>query len=221
VAHPWRPGRPEILPFVPDHAQRVLDVGCDDGRFAAHLRRASPGRVIWGIDLKAGDAAPYDRRIRGRYPDDLPAVEPFDCVVFNDVLEHNVDPGAILRATVPLIHTTGTVVASIPNIRDFRVVVPLVVKGRFDYRDFGILDRTHLRFFTRATMRELFEGNGYVVSHQEPINISEDGKRGLINRLSGRRLTEFVAQQYVTVAHPAHNYYPAETRRRAQQHRSV
>jgi 2-polyprenyl-3-methyl-5-hydroxy-6-metoxy-1,4-benzoquinol methylase len=189
-----------MVGFVPRGVERVLDVGCGDGLFASRLKEREPGIEIIGIDPVCGTDVPFNERITGRYPEDLPPGDRFDCVVFNDVLEHNLDPGTILRKTIRLLRPRSTVIASIPNVRHFGVVYPLVGRGRFDYRDKGILDRTHVRFFTRATMRELFEENGYVVTEQAPINVIVKGKRGLLNRISGQRLMEFVAQQYVIVA---------------------
>jgi 2-polyprenyl-3-methyl-5-hydroxy-6-metoxy-1,4-benzoquinol methylase len=190
---------------VPADALRVLDVGCGDGTFAARLRERAPDMTLIGIDPLTGDDEPFDQRITGFYPQDMPASDPFDCVVFNDVLEHNSDPNSILRATTPLIAPGGRLVASIPNVRHFHVLVPLVLHGRFDYRPIGILATDHVRFFTRATMLELFDDSGYTVDRQAPINVTTDGKRGLANRLAGGRLIEFVAPQYVVVAHPTQN----------------
>jgi 2-polyprenyl-3-methyl-5-hydroxy-6-metoxy-1,4-benzoquinol methylase len=167
--------RPEILPFVPASARAVLDVGCGPGGFGAALRREDPSRLIWAVeeDGQAAAAAEphYDRVVVGTFPMALCGEGArFDCVVFNDVLEHMVDPWATLRSTVPMLAPGGVVVASIPNVRNVRVVIDLVVRGDWTYTDLGILDRTHLRFFTSRTIRSLFEDCGFVVDALRGIN---------------------------------------------------
>lgn len=153
----------------------------------------------------ADAAARLDEVIVGRYPDDLPVDARFDCIVFNDVLEHMADPWSALEATVVHLHPGGTVVASIPNVRNVEVVYPLVTRGTWRYHDQGLLDRTHLRFFTKSSMRDLFEDSGFVVIQQIPLR-THGATRSRIARavhLLGRRGEEFLAVQYGLVARVA------------------
>lgn len=164
-----------MLAFVPAAARSVLDVGCGPGGFGHVLRDDDPTRELWAVEVDeeaaAGAASYYDRLIVGAFPDALAGEgRTFDCVVFNDVLEHTVDPWAVLRATVPLLSPGGVVVASIPNVRNIVVVLDLVVRGNWTYRDIGILDRTHLRFFTARSIRALFAGSGLAVETIKGIN---------------------------------------------------
>jgi 2-polyprenyl-3-methyl-5-hydroxy-6-metoxy-1,4-benzoquinol methylase len=106
----------------------------------------------------------------GFFPDDLPAGESFDCIVFNDVLEHVVDPWSMLDRAKERLAPGGRIVASIPNVRHYIVVRNLALRGRWDYADWGVLDRTHLRFFTRASIEELFETADMAIETFEPIN---------------------------------------------------
>lgn len=76
----------------------------------------------------------------------------------------------------------------------------LLLEGRWDYQETGLLDRTHLRFFTKATIREMFEGAGFTVEQITPVNVTAVGKAALANRLSGGHLTEFMTLQWVVVA---------------------
>ena len=165
-----------------------------------------------GIEADAEAAAVattrLDRVVAGRFPDDIgPEDGPFDCVVFNDVLEHLVDPWEALRRTKALLTGSGTVVAVIPNIRHVRAVLPLLVRGRWDYADTGLLDRTHLRFFTKASMIELFETTGYTVEAITAQDLSDVGLRGIGMRLLfapfGQAHSEGLrARHYVVVASP-------------------
>ncbi len=197
--------RSEMLAFVPA-VPRILDVGCSTGRFAALLRTRGPSAEIWGIDPRphpAGRPSPFDHRIVGSFPEDVPTGEQFSCVVFNDVLEHMTDPWSALRATHAMLAAGGTVVASIPNIRHVvHVLRPLVIGGRWDYRKDGTLDRTHLRFFTRATIAELFADTGYTVAHLDPINVHTEGRWASLNRLVRGSLDDFLALEFAVVAHP-------------------
>ncbi len=92
------------------------------------------------------------------------AGEEFDVVLFADVLEHLKEPGDVLRRVRPFVAENGVVIASIPNIAHGSVRLALL-GGEFRYRDWGLLDDTHLRFFTRASIQDLFEETGYVVTH--------------------------------------------------------
>jgi len=202
--------RNAVIPFVPADTRRLLDVGCWRGAFGAALKQRNPHLVVVGIEADAEAAAMASSRldtvIEGRYPDDIsPAQGPFDCVVFNDVLEHLVDPWEALRATKPLLAPGAKIVAVIPNIRHVRALAPLLLRGRWDYADTGLLDRTHLRFFTRATMIELFTTTGYAVESVDAQDLSDVGLRGIVMRFLfapfGRSTSEGLrARHYVLVA---------------------
>jgi 2-polyprenyl-3-methyl-5-hydroxy-6-metoxy-1,4-benzoquinol methylase len=202
--HPRR----EMEPFVPAAAVAVLDVGCGAGAFAATLRAARGGRTleIWGVELSAeaaeragtvcdqvlvGDAV---ARLR-----DLPAAR-FDCVVMNDVLEHLADPVLLLREARRVLRPGGALVASLPNVRYFFNVVGLVVHGRWDYVDEGILDRTHLRFFTRSSLAGLFRDAGFTLERVKGINPTGSLKFRLVNVLTFGRWADMRWLQFACVA---------------------
>src|SRR5215831_5540035 len=166
--------RPEMLPFVPANCRRLLDVGCGTGTFGASLKQNRQIEV-WGVEPFASAAAKaadkLDRVITGPFePEtDLPAGA-FDCIVFNDVLEHMVDPEQALRYAKILLSPGGTVLASIPNVRHLPVLWHLAVRGRWEYGDCGLLDRTHLRFFTKSAILSMFQNEGYEVRSIAGIN---------------------------------------------------
>lgn len=194
--------RPEVVPYIPTSACRILDVGCSRGGFGARLIRMRPNLEIVGIEAD-GEAARqasilYRRVITGRFPEDVPSGERFDCVVFNDVLEHLVDPWSTLRATVPLLEPGGTVVASIPNIRSLHALLELVVHGDWRYREMGIFDRTHVRFFTRRSMTRLFEESGFAVMSVE--GIFPLGTRWRLAPVLTRVLRDIAYLEFVVVA---------------------
>ena len=157
--------RLEVVALVPKSAKYVVDVGCGAGGLGRALKRQRPGVEVRGIEIVPEQAERArtvldDVRIGGAeegLPSDWPRP---DCVIFADVLEHLVDPWTVLRRWREVLAEGGSIVVSLPNV-GHREVVSGVLRGRWDYQESGILDRTHLRFFTRATAIELIEGAGF------------------------------------------------------------
>jgi len=147
--------------------KRVLDVGCATGYLAEAL--VERGCTVSGLehDEKAAEVArPHlERLVVGDVETmDLPGAfgdERFDVIVFGDVLEHLRDPLSVLRGAGRLLTERGSVVASIPNIAHGSVRLALLA-GRFDYQELGLLDSTHVRFFTRSSIEDLFREAGLV-----------------------------------------------------------
>jgi len=147
---------------------RVLDVGCAGGYLATALLER--GHVVLGIEPDAAAAAAARDRgvevVEGGFDDprvraDLDAAS-FDAVLLADVLEHLADPWEALAHTRTLLAPGGRAIVSVPNIANWTARRD-VARGRFDYAPHGIFDRTHLRFFTRATARELAARAGFSV----------------------------------------------------------
>lgn len=157
--------RLDVVDLVPVGCARVLDVGCGFGGLGRNLLSRGV-REVYGIEMNPDAAS----RLDGVYADywigdvewvSLPdGVAPFDCIVFADVLEHLRDPWGTLKRHLTWLKPGGYVVASIPNVRNIALLYNLIVRGRWRYEDSGLLDRTHLRFFTRAEVAELFSGAG-------------------------------------------------------------
>lgn len=204
--HPRR----EMEPFVPAAAERVLDVGCGAGAFAATLRAARAGRVleIWGVELSPEAAAraggSCDRVLIGDAVARLRELEvaSFDCVVMNDVLEHLAEPAPLLREARRVLRPAGALVVSLPNVRYFFNVWGLAVHGHWDYVDEGILDRTHLRFFTRSSLGRLLEDEGFTVQRLQGINPTGSVKFKLVNLLTLGRWADMRWLQFACVARP-------------------
>jgi 2-polyprenyl-3-methyl-5-hydroxy-6-metoxy-1,4-benzoquinol methylase len=158
--------RVDLAERVPAGARVVLDVGCSKGATAGALRARGVSRIC-GIEPDPEDAAAaarvYDDVVCAR----LEAVERdfdarFDAVLFGDVLEHLEDPTDALVRVRPWLAPGGVVVVSVPNLGHWSVVDDLL-RGRFDYVPYSILSGTHVRFFTRSTLTDLFEASGYRV----------------------------------------------------------
>ncbi|MBN8883052.1 MAG: class I SAM-dependent methyltransferase [Salana multivorans] len=150
---------------------RILDVGCAAGDLAEAL--SNHGYQVWGIDVDP-DAYEHARKVlTGGAVGDLNAVSlsdlvegPFDAIIFGDVLEHLLDPGRHLRTARAMLAPGGCVLASIPNVAHGAVRLALL-EGRWRYTSEGLLDATHVRFFTYETVVALFHENGYGISSIE------------------------------------------------------
>jgi SAM-dependent methyltransferase len=159
--------RPEVSSLVPPGARFVIDVGCGSGALGRALKAKRPEVEVRGVELVAAQAAIargcLDDVHLGGAEEPLPGHWPApDCVIFADVLEHLTDPWQVVRQYRALLRPGGSVVASIPNVAN-RLVLGGLLRHRWDYAAFGILDRTHLRFFTRETAIELFQNAGFRV----------------------------------------------------------
>lgn len=187
----------------------VLDVGCAVGYIGEFLRRSSSARWLAGIEIDPGAAERarphYDQVIVGSIAD--PAVwsqlrRRVDAMIFGDVLEHTADPVMVLAMARPKLSDDGVIVVSIPNIGYFKVRLRLL-RGKFEYEDWGIMDRTHLRFFTLKTAQEMLGQAGFVVVHHEgihgyPLPEELNGARRLWAR-SKRRLQVWLSRLRPTV----------------------
>jgi 2-polyprenyl-3-methyl-5-hydroxy-6-metoxy-1,4-benzoquinol methylase len=197
--------RHELLPFVPRSVHTFLDIGCGSGAFGRLLRMQRPDIELWAIEPDPSSAraaeAGFDRVVQGTFPNPQIPNGKFDAVLCADVLEHMSEPESTLLACKEAMTPGSTLIASIPNVRNWRSVLwPLLFHGTWIYTERGILDRTHLRFFTRQTMHTLFTDNGWSVVSVTGINMGR--RERLLSLLSCRLFDEFLFPQYVVVARP-------------------
>jgi O-antigen biosynthesis protein len=192
-------------PRPAEAALRVLELGCACGATLLEIKNRYPNAELYGIELNEGavaigrqfaDIRPMDAELPLDYPEDF-----FDYVITADVLEHLVDPWRVVANIRPHLKDTGTVIASIPNIMHVSVLRDLL-NGRFRYQDAGILDRTHLRFFTLTEIDGLFAGAGYGPRSYTATTVPiTDEDLGLVDALKGLSTTntsdQFRVYQYL------------------------
>jgi SAM-dependent methyltransferase len=158
---------PSLCDAVPVSARRVLDVGCAAGRLGAELKQRVEGRYVAGIEIDAEAARVAATRLDDVFVVDveesLPPIEPgsLDCIVFGDVLEHLRNPEIALRRLGQLLTADGSVIVSVPNVQHASVL-KAIVRGDFMYQPEGLLDGTHLRFFTAMSFTKLMCDAGFL-----------------------------------------------------------
>ncbi|MBF0135551.1 MAG: class I SAM-dependent methyltransferase [Magnetococcales bacterium] len=173
--------RPEVVQCVPASAQNVLDVGCGAGLLGKELKDRGISRVV-GVEINP-EAAQFARKyldvVHAGDVTSMPldfSLGEFDAIVCADVLEHLVDPWALVLRLKPFLAPRGVLITSIPNVRYFGMLHGLV-EGHWTYAESGILDRTHLRFFTIREMLNMLVAAGYrPVSVFENINEQYSGR---------------------------------------------
>lgn len=179
----------------------VLDVGCGAGNVGPGLRAAGAGRLT-GVELVPSAAAAarerFDEVLEGTIEDALPRLSgPFDTILCLDVLEHLVDPGAVLRELRGLAAPGGRLKVSVPNARQVSLVYDLVVRGTFGYTEWGHRDHTHLRWFTRKDIVALVGAAGWRVTGTSHPPL---GRSRALDRVTRGRSTEFLVGQWYVAA---------------------
>lgn len=159
--------RGDVLNLVPPGTGQVLDVGGGVGANGQYLKDHGQCERYVLIDLVADDVAPgVDAAFAGDLEDPEllrsvgKAEGPFDAILCLDVLEHLRDPWSVVAECHRMLAPGGALVVSLPNMRHISLTAPLVLRGRFDLADAGIMDRTHMRWFTRASAIEMLTGSG-------------------------------------------------------------
>jgi len=173
---PFGHDRAEVTRHLPPGSRRLLDVGCGAGEAARSLKRLGSGLSVTGIESHPEAArrarAALDRLLEGDAPEMLSrlaaAGERFDAFLFADVLEHLDDPVGALIAARGLALPGATLLASVPNAGHLSLVRDLIV-GRFDPVPAGLADGGHLRWFTRASLREALAESGWRVERIDPL----------------------------------------------------
>ncbi len=203
----WDNPRQEMARLVSETSKVILDVGCNTGTFGASLKQ-SRKIEIWGIEPNPVTAekaqSVLDHVICGFFSNEIDLPDSyFDAIVMNDVLEHMPDPWAALHLAKRKLAPNGTIIASIPNIRQIDNLLHIIIDKDFRYEANGIRDSTHLRFFTRISAIRLFEECGFEIQHIEGIHETWWTKsllRRLAYRIFPKALEDTKYIQYAFIA---------------------
>jgi 2-polyprenyl-3-methyl-5-hydroxy-6-metoxy-1,4-benzoquinol methylase len=195
-------------PFVDDlpanPAAKLLEVGCGAGETAAYAM--ATGKCGWscGIELCEGPARDAQTKMNQVIVGNVESMalelptEHFDVLLLSEVLEHLVDPWAVLKRLRPLLKPGAVIRAGSPNVCHYSVVATLL-KGRWRYEEKGVFDATHLRWFSPSGYCEMFESCGFIVDDVRPAR-PLNSKARLFNFLTGRRFEYLLHTQIVLKA---------------------
>ncbi len=217
----FRQERRDIEAVIPDNVMKILDVGCGEGLLGKRLLGKGAEEVV-GVEITPDIC----KIARGNLTDvicgnieeiDLPFEEGyFDCIIFADVLEHMKEPLSLLKRLRKNLSTTGVVVASIPNV-GYYGILHMLSQGHWTYQAAGILDKTHLRFFTRKEIGSLFADAGLEITGMtanidphydrlsDPCSEEITFGRVTLRDLKPDEIQDLFVVQYIIRAHNAGN----------------
>lgn len=197
--------RPEMLEYLPEDVKTVIDIGCGDGSFGSMIKEKTDAEV-WGIEYRKEEADKAEKVLDILYSgscedliDDLPG-DYFDVIYFNDILEHLEYPYSVLMKVKPKLKKKGVVISSIPNIRYYKAILSLIFKKEWKYKAHGVMDKTHLRFFTGKSIKRMYDQLGYKILSHEGINKSSSLRPLLFNIPFLFTQMDIRYMQYATVA---------------------
>ncbi len=196
-----------MLKYLPAHSKRILEIGCAQGSFSQAAKEKFAAEC-WGVELDTRAAAEatkkLDRVIVGdvnknidQLPDDY-----FDCIVFNDVLEHMYDPYSALRDLSSKLNKNGVMVCSIPNVRYYKVLYQLIFQRQWRYQESGVLDKTHIRFFTWLSIQETLKALNFEILKMEGIKPCRKLKIKILGWLTFGWLSDIRSHQYACIIRP-------------------
>ncbi len=195
-------GRPDLVARLPRPLGRVLDVGCGEGATAKALRAAG-ATWVGGVEVQPAAAeraeGALDEVVTGAVEDVLHRLSgPYDTFLAYDVLEHLLDPGAVLRSLHSQAAAGARLHVSLPNARHWTLLRDLAWRGTFGYTDAGHRDETHVRWFTRSDAVALLESSGWRVQRVDHGRLHPLSALG--SRLTGGLTAEFLVYQWSLLA---------------------
>lgn len=201
--------RSDIEGLIQPNVKSVLDVGCSTGKLGKSINRKYGAQIV-GIELSQEMAniarTHLDNVFVGHATQVLLSSKlseyRFDTIIFADILEHLVEPWETLNAATQYLEDDGCVIVSIPNIRFIDTIINLIIKGYWPYRERGIHDKTHLRFFTFKTISSMFHNAGLrIIKVKRNYRVIDKPHR--INRVAKYIaipiIKEFITYQYLVV----------------------
>jgi 2-polyprenyl-3-methyl-5-hydroxy-6-metoxy-1,4-benzoquinol methylase len=193
--------RIELVELINRTDLKILEIGCGRGATGKRLLETGKAKSLIGIEMIADNASIARSIYDEVYVGDVERmtfdwrVKDFDCFVLGDVLEHLTDPWGLLKRLRPFLADDGIVVASVPNVKHWPVIANLILHDDWRYAESGVLDATHLRFFTRSTAVRLFSENGYAVENVLPYF---NGRRYSIpSRITFGAFAGFLAERWL------------------------
>ena len=188
-----------LLHLIPDGPNVVMDLGCASGRLGQRLMELNKATELIGVeifDVAAREAMKCYKTVHIGDIEELSLAysDYFDLVICGDVLEHLKEPTEVVRKIHCWLKNGGRIICSVPNARYWRVWRDLVFRGEWEYTSEGILDQTHLRFFTARSLKKMLADASFVVEHED-MRMAVGRKQHVFNRLTLGLFREFFAFQ--------------------------
>jgi 2-polyprenyl-3-methyl-5-hydroxy-6-metoxy-1,4-benzoquinol methylase len=197
----------DLIGLIPENKRnKILEIGAGGGDTLVAIKSAGLALEVVGVELLPLRNTNQDHPLIDQFiicdieRDDLDfAPEYFDVILLGDVLEHLVDPWNVINKLANVLKAGGLMIASVPNIRYYPAMVKIFLKGSFKYERSGTFDKTHLRFFCKKDLIELFQQPGLTLYAITPIiNFQSLKSKGFyFNKITNGLFEEFLSQQYV------------------------
>lgn len=195
--------RSEIEDLLPNYSKETLDIGCGDGATLEWIKATKRCEKTYGIEisessyLKAKKILDKTLNINIEKEKNFFMEKKFDLILVLDVVEHLIDPWKFLNLIKSRLNEGGSIIISVPNIRHYSILKDLIFFGNWEYSQSGILDRTHLRFFTKKTLKKIFEKEKLNIEMLKKYPIDYSGKAKILNKISLNLFSDFLTQQYI------------------------
>jgi len=200
----------DLINFVSKGNNRILDIGCGDGNTGKALKDQGKAVEVVGIEKVSEIAQIAETKIDKVICANVETIELpfnegyFEYILMGDVLEHLYDPWTLVNNMGRYLKKGGVLIASIPNIRNWCIIKSLVLKGEWNYSSDGLLDDTHLRFFTKKSILKLFSSEDFLVHRLIPeFEFRPTYKFGIkkqFNIITLGLFEDFLTFQYIVIA---------------------
>jgi len=195
--------RKEITPLIPQKVDRVLEIGCGAGMTLSWIKVHKGCTWTCGVEISPAAAEQAGKILDEVYVGNIESMvlpiekSSLDLILCLDVLEHTIDPWQVMKKLHQFLKPNGFIIVSLPNIRNKEVIFPLLFKGKWEYQEAGILDRTHLRFFVRESAIQLVKSAGFDVDMVLTTGLGSSRKSQCINGLLPDFIRSFFVYQYL------------------------
>lgn len=200
--------REDMLKYIPAGTKTSLEFGCGSGGFSALVKNKFNAET-WAVEINEQAAQQAEKKLdkvinsdAAKSLNEIPDSY-FDCIILFDILEHLIDPYTLLRALKNKLSTKGVIIASIPNIRYYRTFIEFVIYGNWDYKDQGILDRTHLRFFTYKSILKMLKTLDFDILTLEGIHPTSSRTFRILNLLLLNSINDIRYKHFAMVVKPS------------------
>ncbi len=195
----------DIISEIEQGQNRILEIGCGSGVTGLKLKKEGKAKEVIGIEISEENAKNAENNIDKVYLGNVETIElpfkdnEFDYIILGDVIEHLYDPWLLLSKIKSYLKPDGKIIASIPNVRCWKVLMPLIIYGRWDYIDNGLLDITHIRFFTKSTIKKMFVNEGLKINKLYAL-INKNTKTDIVNKATLGILEDILTSHFIIVS---------------------